>query len=523
MIENKVQIPKGWNSATLSEITSKLVDGSHSPPPKQSGGFPMLSAINIDNNKINFSSYRLITKSSFELEDCRTRIKAGDVLLTIVGAIGRTAVVPDGIKPFTLQRSVAVLTPILVDPKFLMYQIESPDLSNFFMRNARGTAQKGIYLNVLGGTEILIPPLNEQKRIVAKIEELFSELDKGVESLKTAREQLKVYRQAVLKHAFEGKLTTHWREQNKNKLETADQLLERIKREREAYYQIQLEEWKESIVTWETNGKEGKQPSQPKSPDKIVHIREEDLKQLPKLPQGWMWIKLLNISKNIQIGPFGSLLHQHDYVAGGWPLVNPSHIKDQKIYPDNNLTITAEKLKELTNYRLQEGDVVMGRRGEMGRCAVVTKKEAGWLCGTGSLFVRLLDSFCSWFYCQALSSQRAKEYLSSSSIGTTMQNLNQKILYEMPVPVCSVEEQIEIMKEIERQFSVIDGLEETINSELQKSAALRQSILKKAFTGRLVAQEPNDEPASVLLERIRAEKEAQITESKKPKAKRNAA
>src|SRR5574343_1993374 len=146
------QVPNGWIATSLSEIASKLVDGSHNPPAKQAKGLPMLSAVNINDNKILFSDFRLITESDFKQEDQRTKIASGDVLLTIVGAIGRTAVVPEGIQKFTLQRSVAVITPVLVPSKFLMYQIESPRVAQYFKDNARGTAQKGVNLKTLDAT-----------------------------------------------------------------------------------------------------------------------------------------------------------------------------------------------------------------------------------------------------------------------------------------------------------------------------------------------------------------------------------
>jgi type I restriction enzyme S subunit len=174
----------------------------------------MLSAVNISGNRVHFSTFRLIDPAAFAEEDKRTGVQPGDVLLTIVGAIGRAAVVSASSPRFTLQRSVAVLSPIIIDPKFLMYQIEAPRLSRHLEANARGTAQKGVYLGTLGELEVWLPPFAEQGRIVAKVEELFSELDKGIESLTAARAQLKAYRQALLKHAFEGKLTADWRSQN---------------------------------------------------------------------------------------------------------------------------------------------------------------------------------------------------------------------------------------------------------------------------------------------------------------------
>ena len=124
--------------------------------------------------------------------------------------------------------------------------------------------QRRVPTPYLADQSIPVPPAREQRRIVAKIEELFSELDKGVESLKTARAKLNVYRQAVLKHAFEGKLTAQWREENKDKLETPGQLLARIKQEREARYEEQLREWKAAVKTWGENDKTAKKPAKPK-------------------------------------------------------------------------------------------------------------------------------------------------------------------------------------------------------------------------------------------------------------------
>ena len=390
---------------------------------------------------------------------------------------------------------------------------------------ASGTTFLELSGRAFGDLPISLAPTATQHKIVTKIEELFSALDKGVESLKTARTQLKVYRQALLKHAFEGKLTAQWREENKDKLEKPEQLLARIKQEREARYEQQLQEWKAAVKTWDAEGRPGKKPSKPKKLAQSPPLAAEDVLSLPKLPEDWSWFSLSAIAGNIQIGPFGSLLHKADYLVGGTPLVNPSHIRSQRIEPDRTLAVSTDKLHQLGKYVMHENDIVIGRRGEMGRCAVVTAEEAGWLCGTGSLFVRLLSSMNPHFYSWVIGSQRVKDFLAASSIGTTMQNLNEDILHRVPVPVCSRHEQDEVFREIERQYSTLDHIEAAIDSEITKSAILRQSILKKAFSGQLVAQDPHDEPASILLDRIRAEREkaAKNNHSKKTKKRKIAA
>ena len=152
-------------------------------------------------------------------------------------------------------------------------------------------------------------------------------------------------------------------------------------------------------------------------------------------PKGWDIKALKDIAK-IQIGPFGTQLHKEDYIEDGIPLVNPTHIVKGQIAPKNDLTISAKKHAELPEYHLKVGDIVMGRRGEMGRCAVVTEKESGWLCGTGSLFVRPNKSgMFSEYLNKFLSSDAIKSHLESQSLGATMPNLNKTIVGNIQVPV----------------------------------------------------------------------------------------
>lgn len=305
------ELPIWWARAPLGKITRKLVDGSHNPPKKQLSGLPMLSAVNISDNRIHFADYRLIEHSAFTEEDKRTSIKPGDVLLTIVGAIGRAAIVPPKTKPFTLQRSVAVIAPIMIEPKFLMYQLEAPRVAKYFKINARGTAQRGVYLGALGALEIWFPSITEQRLIIAKIEELFSELDKATENFTTAREQLKIYRQAVLKQAFEGKLTEDWRRKNRNRLKTSDELLDRIKVAAEQDYRRQAGEWETSVKEWKANGQKGKRPQKPTEPAEVSKVNDSEVSHLPVLPESWKYVRLatlcqigsgMSVSKDREIG-----------------------------------------------------------------------------------------------------------------------------------------------------------------------------------------------------------------------------
>src|SRR5690606_21268924 len=208
------ELPSQWQLAKLSEICTRIVDGSHTPPKATNEGFPMLSARNIQNRGIIFDEFRYISEEDFRREHARTQITAGDVLLTIVGAIGRTAVVPPGMQPFTLQRSVAVLKSDVTDPRYLSLALESPDIQRYLEQNAKGTAQKGIYLKALSQVEIPLAPLPEQKRIADKLDELLARVDGCRARLDRVPALVKGLRQAVLAAAVSGRLTADWREEN---------------------------------------------------------------------------------------------------------------------------------------------------------------------------------------------------------------------------------------------------------------------------------------------------------------------
>lgn len=206
-------MPSGWFTAELGQLCTRIVDGSHNPPKGVPQGRPMLSARNVAQRQINFNGFRFITESAFAIEHARTRVSAGDVLLTIVGAIGRTAVVPADLAPFALQRSVVVLRPALgVESKYLAYSLEAPAVQDFLGENAKGTAQKGIYLKALSKVEIPLAPSKEQQRIADKLDALLARVDACRERLDRVPAILKRFREAVLEAAVSGRLTEEWRE-----------------------------------------------------------------------------------------------------------------------------------------------------------------------------------------------------------------------------------------------------------------------------------------------------------------------
>lgn len=196
-------------------------------------------------------------------------------------------------------------------------------------------------------------------------------------------------------------------------------------------------------------------------------------------------VPISEITDDIRIGPFGTMLHKEDYVLNGIPVINPQHIKSGRICPSPKVSISKEKMKELGSYQLKKNDIVMGRRGEMGRCAAVTDVESGWLCGTGSILFRLKPDFDAEFYSKILSSPNVVHYLEENATGTTMKNLNEEIVKQVPVPYMTKKMQQKVHSKIEASLSNCENIEKTVNDALIQADAMRQSILKKAFEGSL--------------------------------------
>lgn len=383
-------------------------------------------------------------------------------------------------------------------------------------KRASGTTFLELSGNTFGRLPIPIPPFNEQKRIVAKIEELFSELDNGISALKTAREQLKVYRQALLKHAFEGKLTAKWREENANKLETPKELLARIQKERSARYQQQLEEWKTEIKEWEAKGEEGKKPSKPKKSTQLKNVVESDCVDFPMLPAGWSYVRLGMLMDEPAYGTSAKC----EYEFGEQGVLRIPNIINGSIN-DSDLKFASFEKGEVDHLRLEEGDILTirsnGSISLVGSCALINKKDtqhifAGYLIRLRSNPSLILPSFLlSVMSCHMLRKQIEAAAKSTSGVN----NINSRELQNLIIPLPSVDEQRKLLIHMDALAPSVNATDGELVNQLKKSEILRQSILKKAFSGKLVPQDPNDEPASELLQRIKTEKEQQKAPAKK--------
>lgn len=210
-------------------------------------------------------------------------------------------------------------------------------------------------------------------------------------------------------------------------------------------------------------------------------------------------VPLENLVDLIKIGPFGSSLHESDYIENGIPLVNPKHIVQQRIVPQSKISISDEKAEELSSYKLKENDIVLGRRGEMGRCAPISNREENWICGTGSMIIRLKKEYDAKLYSLILGSQATVTYLENSAVGSTLKNLNEKIVRKIPVPQFSNEEQHEIVRLIDDLLARERSAQQATEQALASIDLMKKSILARAFRGELGTNKASEASALELL------------------------
>ena len=332
--------------------------------------------------------------------------------------------------------------------------------------------------------------------------------------MRRARRQLGVYRQSLLKQAFEGKLTATWRAQNPDLLESPDQLLARIQAERQARYEEKLRAWKSSVEEWETSGKEGKKPARPRKPKEITDLDDEIRGGLAESAQGWLWARLGWMTTGPEYGSSAKSKKQ-----GDCPVIRMGNIQRGEI--DWGDLVYSENQEEIDQYRLEAGDVLFNRTNSpehVGKTAIYRGTRpaifAGYLVRVNHIESIVGGDLLNYF----LNSHTARQYGKTvKTDGVNQSNINADKLTNYPFPFCSLPEQQEIVRLLEEQFTVIEQNEREIDAALKRSEALRQSILKRAFSGQLVPQDPTDEPASQLLARIQAERTAAESSTKAKK------
>ena len=221
-----------------------------------------------------------------------------------------------------------------------------------------------------------------------------------------------------------------------------------------------------------------------------------------EIPESWEWVTLRELCSKFSTGPFGSMVHKSDYVTtNGVYLVNPANIINGRIVTDKIMAVSYQKAADLKCYRLNEGDILLARRGDLSKCAIVKKSNIDWLCGTGSFFLHLVFVIPSYFSL-LYATEYVQSILQNKSVGATMDNLNQDTLGTLLFPLPPLAEQQRIVTEVEKWFALIDELEANKEDLKEYIKQVKNKVLDLAIHGKLVPQAPNDEPAIELLKRI---------------------
>jgi len=485
----------------ISDISDRAIDKSG----PQVNQFNYIDIKSIDRDKKIIAKASLISTDSAPSR-AKQHLKKGDIIVSMTRPnLNAVAMVTADFDCAIASTGFHVIRPKNVKSKYIYYLVQSRNFIHEMCEKTQGALYPAVRPRDIESYEFWLPTINEQQRIIAKVEELFSELDSGIASLKTAQEQLKIYRQAILKHAFEGNLTAQWRKENADQLETSEQLLARIQNERETRYQQQLNDWKKAVKNWEVKGKESKKPSKPKTPS-VISLLESNL------PHGWSMVSLdcllTTERKPMATGPFGTALSKSEHQPCGVPVLGIENIGSGKFLPGNKIFVTESKTEELLAFKVHPEDIIISRSGTVGEICEVPKNVTNALISTNLLRVSLnSDVVLSPFFVLMFQGGGVKLQVKDLCKGSSREFLNQTILNSISYPICGLNEQKALLRELDAVFSIIDQQVKEVDIAIIRAEALRQSILKKAFSGLLVPQNSNDELASELLARVKAKSE----------------
>jgi type I restriction enzyme S subunit len=387
----------------------------------------------------------------------------------------------------------------LAEPSFLRW-ISGADLvrEEIETKCATTVGNWGISAGKLKTCLVPLPPLAEQHRIVAKVDELMALCDQ----LEAARQKREQGRERLLASTLQrlnqpAEDPASFRQDASFALQVLPSL---------TTTSAQIKQLRQTILNLAVRGKLVEQdPEDEPAEELLAGVAEEKVRKssresriagglLPNdrnyvqpfsLQASWEWTTLEDYALDVSTGPFGSMLHQSDYIVGGVPVVNPSHMVGGRICSDPKVTVSPGMAEQLESYKLAAGDIVMARRGEVGRAALVTEEEEGWLCGTGSFIVRFIPEILRAYVLLFLSTDLARGYLISNAIGTTMTNLKHGILKKTPIPLPPLAEQHRIVAKVDALMALCDQLEQQLNQADQQRRRLLEAVLAEALGGRL--------------------------------------
>ena len=506
-------LPINWQRVKLADIASTASGGTPSRTNSQfyGGDIPWVKSGEL-NDGIVREFNETITEIGMRNSSAKL-FRKGTLCIALYGAtVGKLGIL--GLDASTNQAVCGISPSKYTVTEYLFYYLRN--IRKKLIDSAKGGAQPNISQDIVRNISLPLAPLPEQQRIVAKLEELFSDLDAATSALERVHANLKRYRASVLKSAVEGKLTAEWRALRLRSREAPNppgesgvQLLERILKERRG-------KWEETqLAKFKAQGKTPAKDWQKKYPEPV----RPDTTKLPELPDGWVWASLDQISDIT-----GGVTKGHKYKAGQ-KLVEVPYLRVanvQRGYLDldeiKTISVTPEDVKERT---LQVGDILFnegGDRDKLGRGWVWEGQIDSCIHQNHVFRARLITSDMQPRIVSHHGNTFGKLwFMRAGTQSVNLASINMTVLRSFPVPIAPKEEQTAIITEIDTMVSIVDGDLKIVEKRLASAKIMRQAILKEAFEGKLVPQDPNDEPASELLKRIRAEQDARPPKDKPTK------
>ena len=476
MSDELMELPERWEETTLGQIVLGISYGHTASSTETPVGPKFLRITDLQNNSVDWDTVPYCECDSIE----KYKLKKGDIVVARTGATtGKSFLIQHCPEPTVFASYLIRLqTSTSCSPDYLAAFMQSDNYWKQITTVSKGTAQPGANASILATLSVPLPPLNEQRRIVAKIEELRERSQKARSHLSAIPNLCDKFRQSVLADAFRGDLTADWREQNPD-VEPASVLLERIR---------------------------------------VQDIELPDSLALSELPEGWSWSNLGAVGK-----VSGGLTKnsKRDELPLEFPYLRVANVYANSLDLSEVKTIKIHE-GEYKRVLLQEGDLLLvegnGSIDQIGRVALWNGSIDPCLHQNHLIKVRFNPTEIGQYILLWLLSHQGRKYITRVASSTAgLHTLSLSKVSALPAPIASQCEQREIVKRIETLFQIVNRFEQEFNKSESQVNLLDRSILAKAFRGELVEQEPNDEPASILLERIRAEREQQAQgKAKKP-------
>lgn len=484
-------LPPGWTTVTLGELIAPRSTRVH-PSTLPTTPYIGLEHVEAHSNRITS------TVAAGSMASAAAAFQAGDVLYGRMRPYLNKVVAP-GFDGLASPEFIVMPPSAAIDTTFLLRRLSANDFVEFACRRYEGDRPR-VKFDQLASFEW--HPAAEQIRIVEKLEELLPDLDAGVAELQAAQKKLQQYRQSLLKAAVEGSLTTAWREAHPPPTESGAELLARILRERQARWEAQ------QLAKFEARNK---------APTKgwreaYVEPAPPSTEGMPPLPPRWAWASAEQLCTFITKGttpPKG-----HD--TGGKrviPFLRVTNLTDRGVLDltDRVLVSTATHEGFLARSKVFPGDVLMNIVGPpLGQVALVPDTSPEWNINQAIAIFRAVAGVLPDFVCSYLLSPVAQQWLKTRAKTTAGQtNLTLEVCRQLPIPLPPIAEQEAVVSALTDQLEALGGLADAVHAVDRQSSAQRQNLLRAAFAGQLVPQDPNDEPASALLARIRAERATQ--------------